>query len=202
MFTSSRQGRPLTRRPAMGGLPAEFFSPRPRALAPVPSFVPRKTHGGLPGRPLGVLRRPAPISGARRFAAFLAPLRKPNGSSTPSARSADPRAVLAYLARYTHRVAIANSRLIALPLNGAVTFKWKDYRIKGQRSAKERSTLSTDEFIRRFLIHVLPNGFHRIRHYVGRSCCYRPPPTRTLASILSRPGRCNEIRELGDGSYR
>jgi len=71
--------------------------------------------------------------------------------------------VLAYLSRYTHRVAIANSRLIALDDNG-VTFRWKDYRAKG-RERQKIMTLASDEFIRRFLIHVLPSGFHRIRHY-------------------------------------
>ncbi len=74
-----------------------------------------------------------------------------------------PEAVLAYLSRYTHRVAIANSRLIALDERG-VTFKWKDYRLKGEHRYKTM-TLTRDEFIRRFLIHVLPKGFHRIRHY-------------------------------------
>src|SRR6516225_8866020 len=74
-----------------------------------------------------------------------------------------PEAVLAYLARYTHRVAIANSRLIALDERG-VTFRYKDYRRTGQ--ARYRTmTLSAVEFIRRFLLHVLPKGFHRIRHY-------------------------------------
>ena len=74
-----------------------------------------------------------------------------------------PEAVLAYLARYTHRAAIANSRLIALDQRG-VTFRFKDYRRNGQ--ARYRTmTLSADEFIRRFLLHVLPKGFHRIRHY-------------------------------------
>jgi hypothetical protein len=71
--------------------------------------------------------------------------------------------VLAYLSRYTHRVAIANSRLIALD-DRQVTFKWKDYRAKGQDRQK-LMTLDADEFIRRFLLHVLPRGFHRIRHY-------------------------------------
>ena len=68
-----------------------------------------------------------------------------------------------YLSRYTHRVAIANSRLIAFDHNG-VTFRWKDYRAKG-RERQKVMTLASDEFIRRFLIHVLPGGFHRIRHY-------------------------------------
>ncbi len=75
---------------------------------------------------------------------------------------AGPAAVLAYLSRYTHRVAIANSRLIALDEQG-VTFKWKDYRAKGKDRYKTM-TLATDEFMRRFLLHVLPSGFHRIRH--------------------------------------
>ncbi len=71
--------------------------------------------------------------------------------------------LLAYLSRYTHRVAIANSRLIAFDDRG-VSFKWKDYRAKGCVRRKVM-TLEVDEFIRRFLIHVLPSGFHRIRHY-------------------------------------
>jgi hypothetical protein len=71
--------------------------------------------------------------------------------------------VLAYLSRYTHRVAIANSRLLAYNADG-ITFRWKDYRAKG-RTRQKVMTLATDEFIRRFLIHVLPTGFHRIRHY-------------------------------------
>jgi hypothetical protein len=76
---------------------------------------------------------------------------------------AGPEAVLAYLSRYTHRVAISNRRLVALDDNG-VTFRWKDYRAKG-RTRYKRMTLAADEFIRRFLLHVLPAGFHRIRHY-------------------------------------
>jgi len=76
---------------------------------------------------------------------------------------AGPAAVLAYLSRYTHRVAIANSRLVALE-QGQVTFRWKDYRAKG-RTRHKTMTLAAGEFMRRFLLHVLPSGFHRIRHY-------------------------------------
>jgi len=76
---------------------------------------------------------------------------------------AGPEAVLAYLARYTHRVAISNSRLVSLDERG-VTFRYKDYRRNGQARYRA-TTLSADEFIRRFLLHVLPKGFHRIRHY-------------------------------------
>ena len=76
---------------------------------------------------------------------------------------AGPQAVLAYLSRYTHRVAISNSRLLAMDERG-ITFRWKDYRAKGKTRHKAM-TLSPQEFMRRFLLHVLPGGFHRIRHY-------------------------------------
>src|SRR4029453_6369599 len=76
---------------------------------------------------------------------------------------AGPAAVLAYLARYTHRVAIANSRLIALD-DAGVTFKWKDYRADG-RARLKTMTLATPEFIRRFLLPVPPTAFHPSRHY-------------------------------------
>ena len=91
-----------------------------------------------------------------------------------------PEAVLAYLSRYTHRVAIANSRLIAFDPQG-VTFKWKDYRIEA-RDRYKRMTLPADEFIRRFLIHVLPKGFHRIRHYVCSPKARAPTTLHTRAN--------------------
>ena len=97
------------------------------------------------------------------FATYLAPLRKIEWVVYAKPPFAGPEAVLAYLSRYTHRVAIANSRLIAFNDRG-VTFKWKDYRAKGGDRQKVM-TLVTNEFIRRFLLHVLPQGFHRIRHY-------------------------------------
>jgi predicted Zn-ribbon and HTH transcriptional regulator len=103
------------------------------------------------------------LADARSFTAFLTPLRKVEWVVYSKRPFGGPEAVLAYLSRYTHRVAIANSRLIAFDQHG-VTFKWKDYRIEG-RDRYKRMTLATDEFIRRFLIHVLPRGFHRIRHY-------------------------------------
>ena len=113
---------------------------------------------------LNVLRRSRPRSPSpSAFAAYLAPLRKTEWVVYAKRPFGGPEAVLAYLSRYTHRVAISNSRLIALDDNG-VTFKWKDYRIEG-RDRYKRMTLAYDEFIRRFLIHVLPDGFHRIRHY-------------------------------------
>jgi hypothetical protein len=105
----------------------------------------------------------APLAGRKAFTAFLAPLRKIEWVVYSKRPFGGPAAVLAYLSRYTHRVAISNSRLISFDHAG-VTFKWKDYRAKGRERAKVM-TLATDEFIRRFLIHVLPTGFHRIRHY-------------------------------------
>ena len=103
------------------------------------------------------------LADAQVFARTLRPLRKIEWVVYAKRPFAGPEAVLAYLSRYTHRVAIANSRLIALDHN-SVTFKWKDYRAKG-RSRQKLMTLAMAEFIRRFLIHVLPSGFHRIRHY-------------------------------------
>ena len=97
------------------------------------------------------------------FTAYLAPSRKAEWVVYAKKPFGGPQAVLAYLSRYTHRVAIANSRLIACDRNG-VTFRWKDYRLDG-RDRFKTMTLATPEFIRRFLIHVLPGGFHRIRHY-------------------------------------
>jgi hypothetical protein len=96
------------------------------------------------------------------FATYLAPLRKINWVVYAKQPFGGPEAVLAYLSRYTHRIAISNHRLMSADAN-AVAFKWKDYRIKsGDRMKVMR--LHTSEFIRRFLIHVLPSGFHRIRH--------------------------------------
>jgi hypothetical protein len=104
-----------------------------------------------------------PLSGADAFAAYLAPLRNTRWFVYSKRPFAGPEAVLAYLSRYTNRVAISNRRLIAADSH-AVTFKYKDYRIEG-RDRYKTMTLETHEFIRRFLMHVLPKGFHRIRHY-------------------------------------
>ena len=103
------------------------------------------------------------LADPRDFANYLAPLRQIDWVVYAKRPFAGPEAVLAYLSRYTHRVAISNNRLIACDERG-VTFKWKDYRAK-RRHRYKTMTLATPEFIRRFLIHVLPAGFHRIRHY-------------------------------------
>jgi len=103
------------------------------------------------------------LADARAFADWLAPLRHIEWVVYAKRPFAGPEAVLAYLSRYTHRVAISNSRLLALDERG-VTFRWKDYRAKG-RTRYKTMTLPAEEFMRRFLLHVLPPGFHRIRHY-------------------------------------
>lgn len=105
----------------------------------------------------------AGLSVPQAFAAYLAPLRKTEWVVYAKPPFGGPEAVLAYLSRYTHRVAISNTRLISADAE-TVAFRWKNYRIKtGDRQKTMR--LATDEFIRRFLIHTLPDGFHRIRHY-------------------------------------
>ena len=105
----------------------------------------------------------AGLADATAFAEWAAALRKIDWVVYAKPPFGGPEAVLAYLSRYTHRVAISNHRLVSADADN-VAFRWKDYRIKrGDRQKVMR--LATDEFIRRFLIHVLPDGFHRIRHY-------------------------------------
>jgi hypothetical protein len=105
----------------------------------------------------------AELSDPKAFAQWLSPMGKCDWVVYAKRPFAGPAAVLSYLSRYTHRVAISNSRLISMDEAG-VTFRWKDYRAKGKTRHKIM-TLAPDEFMRRFLLHVLPSGFHRIRHY-------------------------------------
>ncbi len=143
----------------------------------------------------------AHLANAKAFRAFLAPLRKKRWYLYAKRPFAGPKAVLAYLSRYTHRVAISNSRLIRANAT-SVTFRVKNYRAKG--SARYITmTLSTGEFIRRFLIHVLPQGFHRIRHYglfagsakaecIATACHLLDMPVPTIAA------EANSSREEAD----
>ena len=103
------------------------------------------------------------LQDAKAFREWLAPMRQLEWVVYAKRPFAGPQAVLAYLARYTHRVAISNSRLVTMDEHG-VTFRWKDYRAKGSTRHKTM-TLQPQEFMRRFLMHVLPTGLHRIRHY-------------------------------------
>jgi hypothetical protein len=105
----------------------------------------------------------AHLADRRAFLRHLAPVREKRWVVYAKPPFAGPEAVLAYLSRYTHRVAISNSRLISFEQRG-VTFRYKNYRRSGA-DRQQVMTLESDEFIRRFLLHVLPSGFHRIRHY-------------------------------------
>jgi hypothetical protein len=105
----------------------------------------------------------AHLADAASFANWLVPLRQCEWVVYAKRPFAGPAAVLAYLSRYTHRVAISNRRLVSFDERG-VTFRWKDYRAKAKTRYKTM-TLGATEFMRRFLLHILPTGFHRIRHY-------------------------------------
>lgn len=137
---------------------------------------------------LGFFGTLAHLRDRQAFLRHLAPVRKKRWVVYTKAPFAGPEAVLAYLSRYTHRVAISNRRLIAFDEAG-VTFRYKDYR-RGEADRQQVMTLAIDEFIRRFLLHILPRGFHRIRHYgllassarktsIARArelLCVAPPP--------------------------
>ncbi len=129
------------------------------------------------------------LSDAAAFAAPLAPLRRSEWVVYAKRPFAGPEAVLAYLSRYTHRAAISNSRLLALDERG-VTFRWKDYRARDGATGGEwikTMTLSANEFIRRFLLHVLPSGFHRIRHYGLFASGTRAANIARIRSLLAPP---------------
>jgi putative transposase/transposase-like zinc-binding protein len=127
----------------------------------------------------------AHLAAAAAFAAFLAPLKKTNWFVYAKPPFAGPEAVRAYLARYTHRVAISNRRLVALDADG-VTFRYKDYRRNGQERYRTM-TLVPGEFIRRFLLHVLPKGFHRIRHYGLLASAARKANLARARELLAAP---------------
>ena len=119
------------------------------------------------------------------FQVWLAPLKACEWVVYAKRPFAGPEAVLDYLSRYTHRVAISNRRLITLDERG-VTFRWKDYRAKG-RTRHKTMTLDTSEFMRRFMLHVLPAGFHRIRHYGLMANCGRRDNLAPVRELLAQP---------------
>jgi Putative transposase/Transposase zinc-binding domain len=127
----------------------------------------------------------AHLAAAAVFAAFLAPLKTARWFVYSKRPFAGPQAVLAYLARYTHRVAISNRRLVALDADG-VRFRYKDYRRNGQERYRTM-TLVPGEFIRRFLLHVLPKGFHRIRHYGLLASAARKANIARARGLLAAP---------------
>jgi hypothetical protein len=125
------------------------------------------------------------LSDSIAFADWLTPLRQCEWVVYAKRPFAGPEQVLAYLSRYTHRVAISNSRLVALD-DGGVSFRWKDYREQGHTRYKTM-TLATEEFMRRFLLHVLPLGFHRIRHYGLLSNANRKSQIAAARELLHQP---------------
>jgi hypothetical protein len=125
------------------------------------------------------------LADAELFSAWLMPMRQVEWVVYAKRPFAGPEAVLAYLSRYTHRVAISNSRLVAVD-NRGVTFRWKDYRQHG-RTRYKTMTLDTEEFMRRFLLHVLPSGFHRIRHYGILANANRRHDIATVRALLQQP---------------
>jgi hypothetical protein len=127
----------------------------------------------------------AHLAATAAFAAFLAPLKKTNWFVYAKPPFAGPEAVLAYLARYTHRVAISNRRLVARDADG-VTFRYKDYRRNGQERYRTMA-LVPGEFIRRFLLHVLPKGLHRIRHYGLLASAARKANLARARELLAAP---------------
>jgi Putative transposase/Transposase zinc-binding domain len=129
----------------------------------------------------------------RAFLRYLAPLRKKKWVVYAKPPFAGPEAVLAYLSRYTHRVALSNRRLISFDETG-VTFRYKDYRRDGAERQRTM-TLAADEFIRRFLLHVLPRGFHRIRHYGLLASAGRKANVARARKLLAAPAP-SETEEL------
>jgi len=135
----------------------------------------------------------ATLAERKAFTAYLAPLRQIEWCVYSKPPFGGPKAVLAYLARYTHRVAIANSRLIAYN-NAGVTFSYKDYRADG-RARHKRMTLATYEFIRRFLLHILPDGFHRIRHYGLFASAARADNIARARELLAAPEPQTQVND-------
>src|SRR6202020_1495673 len=127
----------------------------------------------------------AHLAGKAAFKAYLAPLHRTKWFVYSKRPFDGPEQVLAYLSRYTHRVAISNSRLVAMDDRG-VMFRWKDYRTHG-RTRYKTMTLRTEEFMRRFLLHVLPSGFHRIRHYGLLANANRRTLIATARELLHQP---------------
>jgi Putative transposase len=124
-----------------------------------------------------------PLRDRKAFLRYIAPIRKMDWVVYAKPPFAGPEEVLKYVARYTHRVAISNNRLLDIN-DGKVAFRWKDYRDGNQHKTM---TLSADEFIRRFLLHVLPDGFQRIRYFGFLANRYRAEKLALCRRLLQMP---------------
>ena len=191
-----------------GGLSADgqsWVSCRPRFFLPVRVlsrlfrrlFLDRLAAAHAEGR-LGFFGDLAGLAERAAFTARLTPLRRRDWVVYAKRPFAGPEAVLAYLARYTHRVAISSSRLVSLDARG-VTFRWKDYRVDGD-ARRKLMTLRADEFIRRFLIHVLPQGFHRIRHFGLFANTRRAANLTKLRTLLEPPSAPTTVQAANDNA--
>jgi putative transposase/transposase-like zinc-binding protein len=132
---------------------------------------------------LGFFGDLAPLAEPASFAGLIAQMRQIDWVVYAKPPFGGPEQVLAYLGRYTHRVAIANSRLVDIS-NDQVAFRWKDYR---HHDKSKVMTLAADEFIRRFLLHTLPDGFHRIRHYGFLANGHRAAKLALCRRLLAAP---------------
>src|SRR5262245_32566978 len=170
---------------ALDCLQVRLLSSGSRALALVPAPVLAGPPSHHAGRELQFFTDLAALKDTDRFRAHLAPLRKTEWVVYAKPPFAGPKQVLAYLVRYTHRVAIANSRLLDLD-ETHVSFRWKDYRESRLHKSKVMR-INVGEFMRRFLLHVLPNGFHRIRHYGLFANGHRADKLALCRSLLDLP---------------
>lgn len=161
---------------------------RPRFFLPIPvlsrlfrRLFLERLQTAYAGRRLRFFGALEDLTDSRAFADALRPLRKTSWVVYAKPPFGSPAQVLAYLGRYTHRVAIANSRLVSMA-DATVTFRWRDYR---HGNAQKHMALTADEFIRRFLLHSLPDGFHRIRHYGFLANGCRRARLATIRTLLA-----------------
>ena len=164
-------------------LPPGFLPVRESLVSSFPPFVPPVSGKRLPSGQLEFSGSLEKLRNPGQFRSYLAPLKRTRWVVYAKAPFAGPRQVLDFVGRYTHRVAISNNRLFDID-DGRVTFHWKDYR---DNDRQKKMTLPADEFIRRFLIHVLPDGFQRIRYYGFLSNCHREEKLALCRQLLAMP---------------
>ena len=167
------------------GSPAAPVSSSPFASSPACSAASSSNCSSRPSAPAGSSSRHAlsPLNHPDAFARYLQPLRQAEWVVYAKRPFAGPHQVLDYLGQYTHRVAISNHRLLAVE-DGQVRFRWRDYR---HHRRLKTLTLSAEEFIRRFLLHVLPKDFHRIRYFGFLACRHRQQKLALCRRLLDMP---------------
>nr|WP_246781481.1 transposase [Rhodoblastus sphagnicola] len=159
-----------------------------RALAPVPARIPRRPETAFRNSGLGFFGDLATLADPNAFAARIAALRSSEWVVYAKPPFDGPTQVLAYFARYTYRAAIAKSRLVAIN-EGDIAFTYKDYRRSGQPKVMR---LDPHEFIRHFLLHALPDGFHRIRYYGFMAKANRVEKLKRCRALLAAQSTCDD----------